>query len=321
MTEGKARWHRARVVPAVADEQAFAVANLAELTGKVAVRRIVLDATGKRGRESATRLGRAGQHVHHRVGHLLAAEPHLKERRRLIGPIESNGRAGVQHDHRAGIGREHARSPARPARRVDRGRSGRDLRTPSRRWSRPRRSRGRRGRRRRPPDRADRAVTARDNRSSRRAPLPTLDSSTRSSPAPARPATSSTSCWTSSLPNPKKSLPRPGGLATPSITTSPSSNSRAWPVWINVKVWVPVSVGVKVPVAVSEKSSAGTFSCAAPSNSTRLEASSPAVHHLTAEVRAGVERRHRDQACRRRGRSTRPRAAARFDPCHTPAHR
>ena len=78
----------ARLVPAVADEHAFAVAHLAVLAGEVAVRRVVLESGGKRGGQATARLVLAEQHVGERVRHLLAAEPGDEDRGHRVGPVD-----------------------------------------------------------------------------------------------------------------------------------------------------------------------------------------------------------------------------------------
>ena len=86
---GNTRLDLAAVVPAVAHEQPLGVGHLPVVAGEVAVRRRVIDLPWERRRETPTRVGVAEQHVDERVGHLLATEPRLHDRRHLVRPTAS----------------------------------------------------------------------------------------------------------------------------------------------------------------------------------------------------------------------------------------
>ena len=260
VAEGEAGRQLARVVPAVPHQHAFAVAHLTVLAGEVAERRVVLEPPRERGREAATGFGVAGQHV----GRARWPSP-----ARRTTPARPRARR-----------RPTAWSPARPcsprppccgwrrrpAPRVRPGGPGRSMVS----RSCPSLSQSSLvptitttasavGRGRRWPGRADPAATGRRRPSfapRRKTPSRSANSTTTST---ACPDTSSTCASASALPNPKNSVPGPGGFATPSITTLPPTSTRARPpICTSEKVCGPVSSGTYVAVARNEKSAMST---------------------------------------------------------------
>ena len=99
MAEGEPHRQPARLVPAVAHEEALAVGDLAALTGEVAVGGRMLEQERQGGGKAAAGLGLAKEHVDEGVGVLLPGEPRLQEGAGGIGPRHGHGRPRVDNDH------------------------------------------------------------------------------------------------------------------------------------------------------------------------------------------------------------------------------
>ena len=93
-----------RVVAAVADEHAFAVAHVPRFAGEVQVRRVVLQAQRDRLREPARRVRGTEQQVGDRTSRGLTGQPALQHRRRVLHPVGDGDRRAVgEHDHEARV--------------------------------------------------------------------------------------------------------------------------------------------------------------------------------------------------------------------------
>ena len=104
---GNATSSAARVVPAVADEQALAVADVRELAREVEERRGVLEAQRDRLGELRRRVDLAEQHVGGRAAAGLAEQPGLEDRGHAVGEGQRDDAAVREHDDGVRVGREH----------------------------------------------------------------------------------------------------------------------------------------------------------------------------------------------------------------------
>ena len=178
VTEREQRLDSRVVVPAIADEKAFAV------HGSHAVARVegrggcAVEGPWERDRETSAGLDVAGQHVDEGRPDLPAGKPDLQHRRDLVEPRHRDRRTAVEHDHGPAGSRPRPRRRARPGGRAGPSTSDPRSRSPTRRSSRRRRAR----RRPRPP-------TARHRRSDRRSPVARRPTRTRANRRGARAGT------------------------------------------------------------------------------------------------------------------------------------
>ncbi len=105
--EGERHVERPGVVPAVADQDAFAVPDVPELAGEAPERRGVLQTQRDGLGELAAGIDLAEQHVGRRRATRLAQQPALEDRGNVAGEWQRDHAAVREHDHCAGVGPPH----------------------------------------------------------------------------------------------------------------------------------------------------------------------------------------------------------------------
>ena len=107
MAEREGHVETLRVVPAVADQQALAVAHVSELAGEVAEGRVVLEPHGHRLGELARGVHRTVEHIGDGAATGLAQQPALDDRGHAVGEGQCHDPAVGQDDHDARVDLEH----------------------------------------------------------------------------------------------------------------------------------------------------------------------------------------------------------------------